>query len=755
TALAQNGPLFSAQSDFSFGYQPIDGNYPAGSPGTYAVATGDTLQSIARGAYGDSSLWYLIADANGLSSDADLRTGQVLRIPTKVGSADNASTFRPYDPSKIASDSATMMATPQAEDGGCGAVGQIIMVVVAVVAAVFTAGAALAAMGATLATAGTGTLIAAGAIGGAVGSIASQAVGIAIGAQDSFSWKGVALGAIGGGVTAGLGGAGLLPDTGNVFLNGAIRGAVSSTLTQGIAVVTGLQDKFSWKSVAASAVGAGVGAAAGPAIGKAFGEAFGNNAGSAFAARLATGLVAGTAAAVMRGGKVAIQQVATDAFGNALGDSIAAANGQSSGSSGGQGDNELDALFRQNNNWAGVSAMPSNQEPDFSWITAGNAPVNPYANLSMAGGVQLAAGPGYSGGVDSNRLSLDMLNPNDQVPAGGSLRGMTNEELLARGNALLASGNSSMPLGGPVVDTGITLREITVNAPAEDDGSYDASEAARLSNYPAPNGAYAGTITNLPPTFWERTWLSSEVQHVMGNSITGKIVGGLAHAGGTAWASFASPNGYNPATGKNLNLVQQRDGRIDTLINAASTVLTGGASTATRMEMQAVKSEALATGRMAELQAKWEGLSATERRTLLESKSEATWSDWLAQRDAQAKAVNPNTHFMEKHGPGTTLEAQETRATTRVAPDNSIDLAYRDSTRFMSSRDMGAAMQRADSIFMLNGGVNKAYPFSMEGIIGEGYKKAPNSNWMFTTNVNAVYRNGQPYTMFPLLRSVP
>ncbi|MDP9932631.1 nucleoid-associated protein YgaU [Variovorax paradoxus] len=328
TALAQNGPLFSAQSDFSFGYQPIDGNYPAGSPGTYAVATGDTLQSIAKGAYGDASLWYLIADANGLSSDADLRTGQVLRIPTRVGSADNASTFRPYDPSKIASDSPTMMATPQAEDGGCGAVGQIIMVVVAVVAAVFTAGAALAAMGATLATAGTGTLIAAGAIGGAVGSIASQAVGIAIGAQDSFSWKGVALGAIGGGVTAGLGGAGLLPDTGNVFLDGAIRGAVSSTLTQGIAVVTGLQDKFSWKSVAASAVGAGVGAAAGPAIGKAFGEAFGNNAGSAFAARLATGLVAGTAAAVMRGGKVAIQQVATDAFGNALGESIAAANGQ-------------------------------------------------------------------------------------------------------------------------------------------------------------------------------------------------------------------------------------------------------------------------------------------------------------------------------------------------------------------------------------------------------------------------------------------
>jgi hypothetical protein len=75
TPLAQNGPFFTPQSDFSFGYQPIDGNYPSGSPGTYAVGAGDTLQSIAKGAYGDASLWYLIADANGLSSNADLRTG--------------------------------------------------------------------------------------------------------------------------------------------------------------------------------------------------------------------------------------------------------------------------------------------------------------------------------------------------------------------------------------------------------------------------------------------------------------------------------------------------------------------------------------------------------------------------------------------------------------------------------------------------------------------------------------------------------
>lgn len=46
------------------------------------------------------------------------------------------------------------------------------------------------------------------AIGGAVGSIVAQGVGIATGMQDKFSWSGVAMGAIGAGVTAGLGGSG-------------------------------------------------------------------------------------------------------------------------------------------------------------------------------------------------------------------------------------------------------------------------------------------------------------------------------------------------------------------------------------------------------------------------------------------------------------------------------------------------------------------------------------------------------------------
>ena len=89
-------------ADFNFGYRPIDGRYPTASPGVYVVGAGDTLESIARSAYGDSALWYRLAEANGLSSNNDLKVGQSLTIPNRVGTeSNNASTFKPYDPSAV------------------------------------------------------------------------------------------------------------------------------------------------------------------------------------------------------------------------------------------------------------------------------------------------------------------------------------------------------------------------------------------------------------------------------------------------------------------------------------------------------------------------------------------------------------------------------------------------------------------------------------------------------------------------------
>lgn len=86
-------PVSSA--DFDQNYEPIGPNYPSQIAGSYQVNTGDTLQSIARTVWGDSSMWYLLADANGLIGHETLVAGQVLTIPNKVTNVHNSSdTFR-------------------------------------------------------------------------------------------------------------------------------------------------------------------------------------------------------------------------------------------------------------------------------------------------------------------------------------------------------------------------------------------------------------------------------------------------------------------------------------------------------------------------------------------------------------------------------------------------------------------------------------------------------------------------------------
>ena len=88
--------------NFNVAYQEIDTVHPGAGPGSYTVNAGDTLQSIAFGAYGDRAMWYLIADANGVRSDAELRAGMQLKLPAVVGSnLNNAQTYKPYDASSV------------------------------------------------------------------------------------------------------------------------------------------------------------------------------------------------------------------------------------------------------------------------------------------------------------------------------------------------------------------------------------------------------------------------------------------------------------------------------------------------------------------------------------------------------------------------------------------------------------------------------------------------------------------------------
>lgn len=120
--------LKNSAADFNFGYTPISASYPQANPGTYAVAANDSLKGIAKTLYGDAGLWYLIADANGLSSDRDLRVGQTLTLPNRVtGASNHAGSFKPYDPSDIVGETAPTLPSPpppKPKKKGCGGLGQ-------------------------------------------------------------------------------------------------------------------------------------------------------------------------------------------------------------------------------------------------------------------------------------------------------------------------------------------------------------------------------------------------------------------------------------------------------------------------------------------------------------------------------------------------------------------------------------------------------------------------------------------------------
>ena len=233
--------------------QSVNANAP-----TYTVQSGDTMESIAQALWGDSSYWYLIADANGIQSDSQLFTGENLTIPTLESNDQNtASTNSVYNETQ-ALGNVSPTHPPPASHSGCGIIGEIILVIIAAVVTYFTAGALAPEMGVLLGSAFAGG-VAAGAIGAIAGSIVSQGVGLATGIQSKFNWAAVGEaaigGAVGGGVAASDAFSGL--DLGS-FGTGVLQGVTGSVVSQGIDVATGLQSKFNWADVAEAGVSQGV-----------------------------------------------------------------------------------------------------------------------------------------------------------------------------------------------------------------------------------------------------------------------------------------------------------------------------------------------------------------------------------------------------------------------------------------------------------------------------------------------------------------
>ncbi|MBP2161596.1 MULTISPECIES: putative adhesin [Asticcacaulis] len=231
-------------------YQALNTTSVAQSGSTYTVMAGDTLQSVAQNVWGDASLWFMLAEANGLSGNSMLAAGQSLTIPGKIANMHNASgLFKPYNASDaMGNTTPTRPPEPQPpapkRGGGCGVIGDIIATIISIVVQAVV------------------TPIAGPQAGAAAGNIVKQGFRIAVGNQKKFNWAEVAAAAIGAHFEAELGwiknakGYDFKELTGS--LHSAARSVGSSIIRQGANMAFGVQKSFDWTSLAVAGVAGGV-----------------------------------------------------------------------------------------------------------------------------------------------------------------------------------------------------------------------------------------------------------------------------------------------------------------------------------------------------------------------------------------------------------------------------------------------------------------------------------------------------------------
>lgn len=224
----------------------VDGTLPEAPQdnlGTYTLQAGDTLESIALQVYGDSSLWYLLADANGITDrsghagekGSQLHIGQQLNISLAakgqhhtnnthkaINSSDwlgniNATTPLPAAPpvpknhhnhwkimakivgavvAAIATVASAGVLVTLAGPGGLGILGSL------GISDIVSAGLSVIGGSAGLSTA---TSLGIGFSAGFIGSIASQSVASALNTQKGIDWQGALITGLATAATAGIG----------------------------------------------------------------------------------------------------------------------------------------------------------------------------------------------------------------------------------------------------------------------------------------------------------------------------------------------------------------------------------------------------------------------------------------------------------------------------------------------------------------------------------------------------------------------
>lgn len=292
-----NSFLDRAPGDIADGTVP---EAPQDNLGAYTLQAGDTLERIALHVYGDSSLWYLLADANGISdrnaqvgSSGQLHLGQRLNIPqVATGQHQTNGTHKILNANQmIGNTSATTASVPPAPPPlpkkHHQFFSKIVVAIVAVVATVMTAGIIGALAGVANASAGifatgmnvlggslltTGGTLAAGFTAGFVSSMASQSVGKALGMQEGIDIKNALVSGLATAATAGFlrgisnttGYQGLVKSMDNLSISKTFSISNASQLmeqnaiSQGINLTLNKHQHFDWEQLAISGLTAGL-----------------------------------------------------------------------------------------------------------------------------------------------------------------------------------------------------------------------------------------------------------------------------------------------------------------------------------------------------------------------------------------------------------------------------------------------------------------------------------------------------------------
>lgn len=270
---------------------------PQDNLGAYTLQAGDTLESIALQVYGDSGLWYLIADANGITernayagNDGPLHIGQRLNIPpAATGQHHTNVTHKVFNANqKIGNTQATapLPPPPPIPKTHHNLLAKIVVSVVAVVATVLTAGVlgvggfagldtlfhtGLSVLGGGIMSSTSSTL-AAGFSAGFIGSMASQGVANALGLQKDLDFKSALITGMATAATAGFGRAlnGLnalgdlkkslndLPLSKNFNIASAAELMEQNATSQGLNVALRRHQHFDWEALGIAGITGGI-----------------------------------------------------------------------------------------------------------------------------------------------------------------------------------------------------------------------------------------------------------------------------------------------------------------------------------------------------------------------------------------------------------------------------------------------------------------------------------------------------------------